>query len=151
MKNLTTTVCMVLLTLFAVTISAQIKQPAKASLFATLPNIISVNEGKLNMFFATAKGENIKIALADNLTLSGAVTSNLAKFSNLQTVVVKLDAFKNSLLSLSKQTDEANNITYVGRIINPLYADGYELKRNTEGQYELIKIDLTKIFVTCNQ
>lgn len=151
MKNLTTTLCMVLLTLFAVTISAQIKQPTKASLFATLPNIISVNEGKLNMFFATAKGENIKIALADNLTLSGAVTSNLAKFSNLQTVVVKLDAFKNSLLSLSKQTDEANNITYVGRIINPLYADGYELKRNTEGQYELIKIDLTKIYVTCNQ
>ena len=142
---------MVLLTLFAVTVSAQIKQPAKASLFATLPNIITVNEGKLNRFFTAAKGENITVALAENLILSGAVTCNLAKYSNLQTVVMKLDAFNNSLLSLSKQTDEANNITYVGRIINPLYADGYELKRNTEGEYELIKIDLTKIYVTCNQ
>lgn len=151
MKNLTTAMCMVLLTLFAVTVSAQSKQPVKASQFATLPNSITVREARLNSFFTAAKGEQISVALDDNLALSGAVISNLAKYSNLQTIVIKLDAFNNSLLSLSKQTDEANNITYVGRIINPLYADGFELKRTVAGNYELIKIDLTKIFVTCNQ
>ena len=83
--------------------------------------------------------------------LSGPVVSRVAKYSNLETVVIKLAAYNNSLFSLSKQTDAANNITYVGKIINPLYADGFELKSNADGSYELVKIDIEKILVTCNQ
>lgn len=151
MKNLTTTLCMVLLTLFAVTAKAQINQAAKPSLFSKIPTAVSLSETQLSNFFTTAKGENILAPSPGGLMLSGPVVSRVAKYSNLETVVIKLAAYNNSLFSLSKQTDAANNITYVGKIINPLYADGFELKSNADGSYELVKIDIEKILVTCNQ
>lgn len=151
MKHLTITMCMVLLTLFAVTSYSQNKQATKPSLFANFPTTIICTGAQLSSLFTAAKGKNISVSLANNFTLSGPVTSNLVKYSNLQTIVMKLPAFNNSLFSLSKQTDEAYNITYAGRILNPLYADGFELKRNTDGNYQFIKIDLEKIVVNCNQ
>lgn len=150
MKHLTTTMCSVLLALLAVTGYSQTKGN-KPSQFSGLPSSIQCSEAQLRSFFTASKGQNISLALANNLTLSGPVTSNLSKYKNLQTVVVKLPAFNNTLFSLSKQTDADNNTIYVGRIINPQYADGYELKRNPDGNYQLTKIDLEKILVNCNQ
>lgn len=151
MKRLTTTMCMVLLTLFAVTSYSQNKRAGKPFLFANFPTTINCTEAQLSSLFTVAKGQNISVSLDNDFTLSGPVTSNLVKYSNLQTIIIKLPAFKNTLFSLSKQTDQANNNTYAGRILNPLYADGFELKRNAEGNYQLIKIDLEKILVNCNQ
>lgn len=150
MKRLRTTTCLVLLTLFAVTAQSQIKKAGKPFLFTNFPAIINCSESQLNSLFEVSKGQDISITLAGNFTLSGPVTSNLVKYSNLQTVVIKLAAFNNSLFSLSKQTDPSNNITYAGRILNPLYADGFELKQDAAGDYQLVKIDLGKIVVICN-
>lgn len=141
---------MVLLTLFAVTGYTQNKQAPKPALFADFPTTIHCTQAQLSSFFTAAKGENISISFAGNFTLSGPVTSNLEKYSNLHTIVIQLPAFKNTLFSLSKQTDEAGKIMYVGRILNPLYADGFELKNNADGDYELVKTDLEKIVVSCN-
>jgi len=151
MKHLTTTMCTVLLILFAVTGYTQNKQSGKPLLFASFPTIIDCTETQLSSFFTAAKGESISVLLANNFSLSGPVASNQVKYSNLQTIIIKLPAFKNSLFSLSKQTDRYNHISYVGRIINPLYADGFELKRKADGDYQLIKIDLEKILVNCSQ
>lgn len=150
MKSLTT-LCMVLLMLAAGTSYSQNRQSVKPSLFFNFPTTIELTEAQLGSFFSAAKGQNINLPLANNLSLDGPVTSKLIKYSNLQTVVVKLPAFKNTLFSLSKQTDDANNIIYVGRILNPLYADGFELKRKPDGNYQLIKIDLEKVVVDCSQ
>ena len=151
MKHLTTTMCMVLLTLFAATSYSQKRSAGKPSLFANFPTSINCTEAQLNSLFMAAKGQTVNVSLANNFTLSGPVTNNQAKYSNLQTIVIKLPAFNNTLFSLSKQTDENNNKTFVGRILNPSYGDGFELQRNADGNYSLIKIDLEKIVVTCNQ
>ena len=43
-------------------------------------------------------------------------------------------------LSISKRIDDDNTITYVGRIINEKYADGYELIKDKSGNYSFNKI-----------
>jgi len=151
MKHLTFTVCLVLSTLFAVTGYAQKKQADRPSLFANFPSTINCTEADLSKLFTAAKGQNTSVTLENNFRLSGPVTSNLVKYHNLQTVVIQLPTFNNSLFSLSKQTDQNNNYTYVGRIINASYADGFELTRTADGNYQFIKIDLEKILVDCNQ
>ena len=151
MKHLTTTMCMVLLTLFAATSYSQKRSVSKPFLFTNFPTSISCTEAQLNSLFMVAKGHTVNVTLANNFTLSGPVTNNQAKYSNLQTIIIKLPAFNNTLFSLSRQTDQNNNKIFVGRILNPSYADGFELQRNSDGNYSLIKIDLDKIVVTCNQ
>lgn len=150
MKILYTTICLVMLTLFAITGNAQDKKVGRPFLFANFPATIHCTATQLSSLFAASKGENIQVTLAGNFSIAGPVTSNLEKYSNLHTIVIQLPAFKNSLLSLSKQTDSADNITYVGRILNPLYADGFELRQHADGNYEFIKTDLAKIVVNCN-
>jgi len=142
---------MVLLTLYAATSYAQTKQTNKVPLFGKFPTTIICSELQLRSMFAVAKGQSVSLSLGDNLSLSGPVISNLAKYSNLQTIVIKLPAFKDALFSLSKQTDAQRNVNYVGRIMNPQYTDGFELTRNADGNYQLNKIDLEKIFVECTQ
>jgi hypothetical protein len=46
----------------------------------------------------------------------------------------------NTLLSISKRINDDNSITYVARIINEKYADGYELKKDIAGNYSFNKI-----------
>lgn len=151
MKRLTTTMCVVLLTLYAVTSYSQTKRINKVPLFEKFPTTINCTEPQLKSMFTVAKGQSVDLSLGDDLSLSGPVISNQIKYSNLQTIVIKLPAFKDALFSLSKQTDAQNNVNYVGRIMNPQYTDGFELTRNADGNYQLIKIDLDKIFVECNQ
>ncbi len=151
MKHLTTTLCIVLLSLSAVTGYSQNKKPGKPTLFINYPASLHCTETQLESFFTAAKGQNINVVLANDFMLSGLVTSKEAKYGNLQTIVIQLPAFNNTLFSLSKQTDQNNNAIYVGRIINPSYSDGYELKRDATGIYQLVKIDLEKILVNCNQ
>ncbi len=149
MKILTTTLCLVLLTLFAASVNAQNKQAGRSSLFTNLPSTIDFTEAQLSRLFTAAKGENIAVPLSGNFILSGSVTSKRAAYTNLQTLVLKLPAFDNSLFSISKQT-ENNTITYVGRILNPAYADGFELKRLANGNYQLNKINVEKILTDCS-
>jgi hypothetical protein len=151
MKNLTTIVCMVLLTLFAITTKAQNKPITKPSQFAGLPSNIHCTKAQLGNLFAAAKGQNINVRLTDNFTLTGPVTGKITPYHNLQTIIIEMPSFNNSLLSLSKQIDENNNTSYVGRIINPLFSDGFELKQTTTGDYEFIKIDIATILERCDQ
>ena len=151
MKSLTTTICMVLLTLFAVTGYSQRRQAVKPSLFTNLPATINFTESQLNDLFIAAKGQPVNLATLNNFILTGSVASNTVKYSNLQTIIIALPAFKNTLFSLSKQTAQNNKNTFVGRILNPFYNDGFELKHDAAGNYQLIKINTEKIFVNCNQ
>jgi len=130
---------------------SQNRQVTLVSLFDSFPTTINCTEAQLSNLFAATKGESVKLAFSDRFEISGLVTSKLVKYNNLQTIVIKLPAFRNTLFSLSKQTDQKNNYTYAGRILNPLYADGFELKHTGKGNYQLVKIDVQKILVNCNQ
>lgn len=150
MKHPSTFMCMVLLTLFAATAYTQNRLSTKPLLFAGFPATVNCSEAQLNSLFAMTKGETASLSLANNLSLTGPVTINQIIYSNLQTIIIQLPAFKNTLFSISKQTDIVNKPVYVGRILNPSYADGFELKRTADGNYQLIKTDTEKIFVHCN-
>lgn len=156
MKNFATTTLMGLFILLAVSSFAQQapterSSPVKPFLFSQFPDVINCTTSQLNSFFASGQGQNINVSFNNILTLAGFVKSNLAKYSNLQTVVIQLPAFNNILFTLSKRTDEENDIIYAGHLFNSSYADGYELKKAGKENYQLIKISMEKILPTCNQ
>ena len=123
---------------------------SKAFLFNNYPSSINFSEAHLNSLFTAQQGQLVDIDLESNFKIKGPVTSNLIKYQRLQTVVIKLQAFNNILFSLSKRQDEDNNTVFVGHILNNSYADGYELKRNSSKQYQLIKIETEKLLQPCH-
>lgn len=156
MKHLATTTLMVLLTFTAVTSFAQEHpqnraSPAKPSLFTKFPDVINCSAGQLNSFFNSRQGDDIAVCFNSSLTLDGNIKSSFSKYSNLQTVVVKLPQFHNILFTISRIVDEDRQIVYTGHLFDTAYADGYELKNKGGGNYQLVKIDMEKMLPTCNQ
>ena len=151
MKNLATITLMVALTLCAATVSAQNTLLSKPSLFSKYPDVINCTSAQLNSFFESDQGKTVKVSINNTFTLAGSVKSKLAKYNNLQTVVINLPAFNNILLTLSKRTDKREIITYVGHLFDNAYADGYELKKINNDNYQFIKISMEKILPDCSQ
>jgi uncharacterized protein YdeI (BOF family) len=82
---------------------------------------------------------------------NGTVTGNTVKYSNLQSVTIKLPEFDNLIFSISKITNDDKTVTYVGRIINKKYADGYELKKDASNNYQFVKFETDKLIPECSQ
>jgi len=152
MKHLLTKcICAVLFTLITATGFTQIQNAhkVKPALFAKLPGTIKCTAAELNKFFAVAQGQSANVAFDNTLKTNGVITSNLAKFKNLQSLAIKLPEYNNAIFALSKINDENNNIIYSGRIINQMNSDAYELKKISADQYQLVKINLDDILQDC--
>lgn len=119
--------------------------------FSNFPNIINCSESEISRIFSSAAGQNINLSFSDNFSFSGNVTSNVIKYSNLQSAIIKSPAFDNTIFSISRIINADNSISYTGRIINLNYADGYELEKNTAGGYRLIKIETGRVIQDCRQ
>ena len=139
-----------LCTLFSATGFSQNANGTKTQLFSSFPSKINCSETELSKIFAAAVNQNIIVAFSDNFLIDGTVTSNIVKYSNLQTVVIKSPLFADAIFVLSKITNTDNSITYVGRIINKKYFDGYELKKDNHNNYQLIKIETDKVMQDCS-
>ena len=98
---------------------------------------IAVSE--LDKIFHTAEGAKVKINFAD-FSFNGIVTSYIKRFDNLSSVIVKSPGLDNTILAISKRINPDKSISYIGRIINQKYADGFELKKDTDGVYVMNKI-----------
>ena len=96
-------------------------------------------ESELDKAFHTAEGAKVKINFAD-FSFNGIVTSSVKRFDNLSSVIVKSPDFDNTILSISKRINPDKSISYIGRIINQKYADGFELRKDTNGNYAMDKI-----------
>ncbi len=129
---------------------AQQKPDSRPKIFAALPETIKVNGAALQNAFTLFEGQNASIALANNLIFSGVVISNEVKYNNLQNIIIKSALLNNALLSLSKIKNPDNSITYTGRIINSKAFDGFEIKRNEDGQYNLHKFETAQILQDCS-
>ncbi|GAB2815266.1 hypothetical protein [Ferruginibacter profundus] len=121
----------------------------KPEQFHDFPTVIDCSASLLSSIFNTAAGQNITLSLPGNFLFSGKVTSNLVKYNNLQTAVIQSAVLDNTIFSVSKIKNTDNSITYLGRIINTRYFDGYELQRNTDGNYQLIKIETSRLMQDC--
>ncbi len=151
MNRLAPYACALMCTLFTTVGFSQSHPAAKPKQFDNFPRVINCSAAELSKAFATTAGQNINLSFSDNFSFSGNVLDNTVKYSNLQSVVLKLGAFNNSVFSLSKRTEADNSITYVGRIINKNYFDGYELKKDASGNYQLIKIETDRVIQDCTQ
>ena len=126
-------------------------QNGKPKQFSNYPDVIDCSQSVLSSIFTATPGQNISLSFSNNFTFSGSVTSNIVKYSNLQTAVVVSPDYFNTIFSVSKITNPDNSISYLGRIINKNYFDGYELKRNAAGDYQLIKMETVRVIQDCRQ
>jgi hypothetical protein len=141
-----------LLLLFAFTTVAgfsQINNP-KPEQFGNFPKIIDCQVSELSKIFQATAGEPISLSFSGNFIFSGTVKSNLVKYANLQSAVVVSPDYSNTVFSVSKITNEDGSNAYVGRIINTDFFDGFELKKNASGNYQLVKIETEKVIPDCS-
>jgi hypothetical protein len=124
-------------------------QTAKPGLFTAYPATIICAENELSSLFIKTAGQQATVQFGTALQFSGTVTSNVVKYSNLQSVVLRSAALHNTIFHLSKRTLSDNSVVYTGRILNDGYADGYELRRNAEGKYQLTRIETAKVIQDC--
>lgn len=122
---------------------------AKPKQFNSFPNTINCSEDELSKVFDASPGQDISLAFSDNFIFSGSVKSNLVKYSNLQTAIVVSPYYSNTILSISKITNPDGRTSYSGRIINKNYFDGFKLKRNASGNYQLIKMETDQVMPDC--
>jgi len=124
---------------------------SKPKQFSNFPEKINCSEQELASIFNAAPGQTISINFSDNFIFSGSVKSNLVKYNNLQSAVVVSPDYSNTIFSVSKITNDDGSFSYVGRIINKNYFDGFELKKNIAGVYQLTKIEIDRVIQDCSQ
>ena len=120
--------------------NAQVITSSRPNLFNNFSANIPTAVTELDKAFLGAEGSSIQLNFANNFSFTGTVFSSVQRYSNLSSVIIKLPSLNNSLLSISKRINDDNTVTYVGRIINEKYADGYELKKDNYGNYTFNKI-----------
>ncbi len=141
---------MLLLFVFIAT-TASSQTAARPKQFSNFPDVINCSEQVLSSVFTSAPGQNISLSFSGNFSFSGVVVNNLVKYNNLQSAVIRSPYFNNSVLSVSKIINKDNSVSYTGRIINKDYSDGYELKINTAGIYQLVKVETDRVIPDCSQ
>jgi hypothetical protein len=150
MKQTTNTLCAVLL-LAACTVSASAQKVQKTALFRRYPSTIEISATQLNQLFEAKQGQSKSLSLQGGLAISGPVISNVVKYSNLQTMAIRLPAFNNILFALAKRKEADNSIVFTGHLFSREFADGYELKRISADTYQLVKVQMAEMLPTCNQ
>ncbi len=140
MKIINKALALCIMVCFCFHANAQNKTSTKPSLFSGAPTTIQAAVPELNKAFLAKVGGVVQLNLSNNFTFSGTILSSVQRYSNLASIIIKSASLHNSILALSKRTNDDNSITYVGRIVNDGYADGYELKQSINGNYTFNKI-----------
>jgi len=144
MKTLTK--ASVLLILLVVTYTSQAQKAYELpKLFNGVGNRISYPKTELEKIFTKSKGSNFHISLPGNFTFTGTVLSSVQRYKNLKSYIIKSDVLNGAMFSVSERINDDNSITYVGRIVNDKYSDGYELKVDAAGNYFLNKINMNEL------
>ena len=149
MKRLTL-YTLVLVALISPAAYAQNPTGAKPKLFSNFPEKIICSAAELSRIFTTNADQNISLSFSDNFLFSGTVTSNVVKYANLQTAVIKSPMFDDAIFAVSKITNADKSISYIGRIISKKYFDGYELKKDIQNNYQLTKIETDRVIQDCS-
>lgn len=131
--------------------TAQKKSSAKPFLFKEYPAVINCTEAQLASLFTYGNDAEVTLLFPNGLTLKGPVRWWAKKYSALQSISIKLTAFGNTLFSVSRRFDAANNFIYVAHLFHPDYADGYELKHTDGKNYQLVKMETDKIIQICSR
>lgn len=151
MKHCTLILCVSLCLFTSLSTQAQRIASKKVYLFKNYPSVINCTEAQLAGLFNYGNNEEVSLSLENNFTLKGPVKWWAKKYSNLQTVSLKLIEFQNILFSVSRRYDAADNFTYVGHLYSTDFADGYELKKVGGTSYQFVKIETDRILQLCSK
>ena len=149
MKTLKTVLCLLLCLTTAAAFSQKYDQ-ARLVLFADYPETIQLSKNILQNTMNAIPGEEVIIAFTNDFHFKGTVLSNLKKYDNLQSVLIRSGKFGNAILQVSRITNGDKTLSYAGRIINPEAFDGYEIKKDVNDNYSLKKIATKKILQDCS-
>ncbi len=122
----------------------------KAKLFAGYPETIRLSKNILQNTLNANEGEEVIVAFSNDFHFKGTVISNIKKYDNLQSVMIRSTVFGNAVFQLSRTINEDKSISYTGRIINPDAADGYQIKKDKDDNYSFIKFETKKILQDCS-
>jgi hypothetical protein len=140
MKNLSTAVLSVCITLCSLCASAQkdvpINEPDynKPRLFADLPDRINFNPANLTNLFQLQVGQTANIPITGNFTLTGVVVST-ANNDNVISVVIKSTNRLGARLTFTKVINDDKTVKYIGRIISLQHGDVYEIVSENNQYY----------------
>lgn len=126
-------------------------QTSKPKQFSSFPDVMNCSEQELSKVFTTSPGQTISISFSNNFTFSGTVKSNISKYANLQSAVIVSPDYSNTIFNVSKIIKADGSISYVGHIINKSFFDGFDLKKNAAGVYQLKKIESDRVIQDCTQ
>lgn len=124
-------------------------QAAKPKQFSNFPEVINCSEQEISKVFTASAGQTISLSFSDNFTFSGTVKSNISKYANLQSAVIVSPDFSNTIFNVSKIINTDGSISYVGHIINKSFFDGFDLKKNAAGIYQLKKNESDRVIQDC--
>ena len=150
MKPLCKLMLLLLLCLTSAVGFSQAQHTSKQPIFSVYPNTINCSVSEFSNAFTATEGQHIILSFSDNFKFAGTVISNIVKYSNLQSLVIRSDDSGNTIFHLSKQVNADNTISFVGRILNSNASDGYEIKRDLAGNYKFEKVDAEKVLQECN-
>ncbi len=129
--------CMVIT--YSYTTQAQILTSSRQNYFnkyaAKLPTAIT----ELDKAFTAVEGAKVKINFGD-FSFNGMVTSSVRRYNNLFSVIVKDPGLDNTILAISKRINPDKTVSYTAHILNQKYADGFELRKDSNGNYAMNKI-----------
>jgi hypothetical protein len=140
-----TKACMLFLLLVITYSSGAQRTDLRPKLFNGVENKVSYPKAELEKIFTKTKGSKYQISLPGNFKFTGTVVSSVQRYDNLKSFLIKSDLLKGAMFAISRRINEDNTISYVGRIINEKYSDGYELKVDATGNYSLNKIDMNEL------
>jgi len=115
MKRPITYALLMLCALTSVTANAQNTAGEKPKLFASFPDRINCSLSELSRTFTIAARQNANLSFSDNFLFSGIVTSNVVKYANLQTAVIRSPQFGDAIFVLSKIKETDGSFSYVGQ------------------------------------
>jgi hypothetical protein len=129
--------CIILMSSY--TTQSQILTSQRHNYFNKYAERLPTTVNELDKAFTTPEGSKIKINFS-GFQFNGIVTSSIKRYDNLYSVIIKSPSLNNTLLAISKRINDDKTETFVGRIINEQYADGYELRKANDGTYAINKI-----------
>jgi hypothetical protein len=135
---------------FSLTIMTGFGQASKPKQFNNFPGVINCSEQELSKVFTTSPGQTISLSFSDNFIFTGIVKTNIAKYANLQSAVIESPDYSNTIFNISKIIKADGSIAYVGHILNKNFFDGFDLKKNATGIYQLKKTESDRVIQDCN-
>lgn len=139
MKFMNKMMALCIITMSSYTAQSQVHTSHRQNYFNKYAEKLPTTVNELDKAFTTPEGSKIKINFS-GFQFNGIVTSSIKRYDNLYSVVIKSPSLNNTLLAISKRINDDKTVTFVGRIINEQYADGYELRKENNSDYAINKI-----------